>query len=161
MWKSNNQGAKEETFIQTGRRGRDRKVGWRGFPARRWLEDLERGDSSWWTGWPHICKQINWEEHWGARQTMQSRVLVQEKKASKPMSVKICGGCRGRRNCKPHKRCCWRDSQGPRMYTNLLTMNQHQKGSICLWVAGEVTESPSRAEKVALFTLWPLPHIQQ
>ena len=26
MWKSDNQGVKEETFIQTGRRGRDRQV---------------------------------------------------------------------------------------------------------------------------------------
>ena len=27
VWKSNNQGVKEETYIQTGRRGRDRKPG--------------------------------------------------------------------------------------------------------------------------------------
>ena len=35
--------------------------------------------------------------------------------------------------------------------------NQHQKGPICLWVAGEVTESQPRAEQVALFPLRPLP----
>ena len=28
VWKSNNQGVKEETFIQTGRRGRDGKLVW-------------------------------------------------------------------------------------------------------------------------------------
>ena len=39
--------------------------------------------------------------------------------------------------------------------------NQHQKGPICLWVAGEVTESQSRAKQAALFPLRTLPHIQQ
>ena len=38
--------------------------------------------------------------------------------------------------------------------------NQHQKCQICLWVVGEVTESLLRPEQVALFPLWPLPHIQ-
>ena len=39
--------------------------------------------------------------------------------------------------------------------------NQHQKGPICLWVAGEVAENQQRAEQVALFPLGPLPHIQR
>ena len=47
-----NQGVKEETFIQTGRRGRDRQ------PGREYLWQ----GGSWRTGWPHICEQINWEE---------------------------------------------------------------------------------------------------
>ena len=38
--------------------------------------------------------------------------------------------------------------------------NQHQKGPICLSVAGGVTESEFRAEQAALFPPWPLPHIQ-
>ena len=38
--------------------------------------------------------------------------------------------------------------------------NQHQKGPICLWVAGELTESWLRDQQVALFSLGPLPHIQ-
>ena len=29
VWKSDNKGVKEETFIQTGRRGRDRELGQR------------------------------------------------------------------------------------------------------------------------------------
>ena len=37
VWKSDNQGVKEETFIETGRRGRDRKLGQRGHMARHWL----------------------------------------------------------------------------------------------------------------------------
>ena len=39
--------------------------------------------------------------------------------------------------------------------------NQHQKGPICLWVAGEVTESQPRAEQAALFPLKPLTHMQR
>ena len=31
--------------------------------------------------------------------------------------------------------------------------NEHHKGPICLWVAAEVTESPQRADQVALFPL--------
>ena len=38
--------------------------------------------------------------------------------------------------------------------------NQHQKGPICLWAVGEVTERQLRAEQVALFPFRPLPHIQ-
>ena len=39
--------------------------------------------------------------------------------------------------------------------------NEHQKDPICLWAAGEVTESRQRAKQVALLPLEPLPHIQQ
>ena len=39
VWKSNNQGDKEETFIQTSRRGRDGQPGWKGLAARWWLAD--------------------------------------------------------------------------------------------------------------------------
>ena len=35
--------------------------------------------------------------------------------------------------------------------------NQHQKGPISFWEAGEVPESRPRAEQVALFPLRPLP----
>ena len=38
---------------------------------------------------------------------------------------------------------------------------QYQKGPICLWVVGEVTESQQRAEQTALLPLRPLPHIQR
>ena len=34
-----NQGVKEETFIQTGRKDRDGQPGWRGHVARQWLVD--------------------------------------------------------------------------------------------------------------------------
>ena len=39
VWKSDNEGVKAETFIQTGRRGRDGQLGWKGCTARWWLED--------------------------------------------------------------------------------------------------------------------------
>ena len=38
--------------------------------------------------------------------------------------------------------------------------NQHQKGPICLWVEGEVTESQLTAQQAALFPLGPRRHIQ-
>ena len=34
VWKSNNQADKEETFIQTGRMGRDGQPGWRGHTSK-------------------------------------------------------------------------------------------------------------------------------
>ena len=42
VWKSDNQGDKEETFIQTGRRGGDGQLGWRGLVARQQLADPAR-----------------------------------------------------------------------------------------------------------------------
>ena len=39
VWKSDNQGVKEETFIQTSRRGRDGQPGQRGLTARWQLPD--------------------------------------------------------------------------------------------------------------------------
>ena len=38
--------------------------------------------------------------------------------------------------------------------------NQHQKGSVCLWVVEKVTDSWPRAEEVALFPFGPFPHMQ-
>ena len=64
VWKSDNQVIKEETFIQTGRRGGDGQLG---------REDSQQG-SGWWTGrggclqtgQSHIHVQINWEEQLGS-----------------------------------------------------------------------------------------------
>ena len=39
--------------------------------------------------------------------------------------------------------------------------NQHQRGPLGLWVAGEVTESWQRVEQVPLFPLRSLPHVQR
>ena len=35
--------------------------------------------------------------------------------------------------------------------------NQHQKGPICLWVVGEMTENRLRVEEAVLFPLGPSP----
>ena len=45
-WKSDNQGVKEEIFIKTGRRGRDRQPRQRGLMERWWLVDQVV---------PHLC----------------------------------------------------------------------------------------------------------
>ena len=91
---------------------------------------------------------------------MQPRVTAWGNKASKPLAVKTCGGCRGGRNSQPHKRVCWRDPQGPRMYTKP-PIQESALGPFCLWVAEEVTESWQRAEQSALLPLRPHPHIQR
>ena len=41
---------------------------------------------------------------------------------------RICGGYGSRRNSQSHRRVCWRDPQGPRMYTSPPPGNQHLKG---------------------------------
>ena len=64
VWKPNNQGVKEETFTQTGRRGGDGQPG---------AEDLRQG-GHWWTGrgggwptgWSHVRMQANQEEQLGS-----------------------------------------------------------------------------------------------
>ena len=56
LWKSNNQGVKEETLTQNGRRGGGGQPG---------SEDSRLG-GGWRTGWPHIRLQINREEQLGS-----------------------------------------------------------------------------------------------
>ena len=51
-----------------------------------------------------------------------------ETKDSKPLAVKICGGCGGERNSQPHRRVHWRNPWAPRMYTNPRTWEPPQKG---------------------------------
>ena len=69
------------------------------------------------------------------RQTAQPRVPAWRNKASKPVIEKTCGGCSGERNSQPYIRVLWRDTQGPRTYTNPPTWEP--EGPICLWVAGK------------------------
>ena len=60
---------------------------------------------------------------------MQPRVPAWGKKVSKPLAIKICGdwGSSGR-NSQPHRRVCWRDPEGPRMYTNPPTRESAPEG---------------------------------
>ena len=46
MWKSENQGHKEETLIQTGRKDRDGQVGQRGLMATWWLVGNRAGSAA-------------------------------------------------------------------------------------------------------------------
>ena len=57
VWKSNNQGVKEETFFQTGRRVGDWKLGWRGRAARWQLEDhMGKTASGGWDSPTFVCR---------------------------------------------------------------------------------------------------------
>ena len=67
---SDNQGVKEETFIQTSRWAGDRQLGG---------EDSWQG-GGWWTGQSYICVQINWEKQLGSEtdHTTQGSSTVKE-----------------------------------------------------------------------------------
>ena len=137
MWKSNNQGDKEETFIQTGRRGRD------GQPGGEEGSKAEAGGPG---DRPHNPGLQLWEvkpqtsdcKHlWGLRQQWEKLPASQESWLDRPT---------GSWNIHKH-------THPPG--------KQHQKGPICLWVAGEVTESWQRVEQVPFLPLRPLPHVQR
>ena len=106
--KSDNQGFKEETFIQLGRRSGEGKLGQRGCVQ----------GSGWQTKWSHICMHVNQEEQLGSETDCKPRVPAPGNKASKPQAVKTRGNLGSGRNSQPHRRVCWRDPQGPRMYTS-------------------------------------------
>ena len=57
VWNSDNQGVKEETFIQNGRRGGDRQLD---------REDLQQ-DTGLQTGRSHICVRISLEVQLGSK----------------------------------------------------------------------------------------------
>ena len=94
MGKSDNQGDKGETFIQTSGRGRDGQPGQRGLVARQWLADQVR----WWLAEqavPHFHADKlggrTGRSNWGMRQTTQPRVPGWGNKASKPLTENTCG----------------------------------------------------------------------
>ena len=64
----------------------------------------------------------------GGRQTTQLSVPVQEIKASKPLTVKICWSYRRRRNSQPPRRVHWRDPWGPKMYMKPTTWESAPEG---------------------------------
>ena len=84
---------------------------------------------------------------------MQPRVLAWETKASKPLSVKTVGvvaagetpSLTGEFIGETHEVLEGTQTHPPE--------NKHQKGPICLWVAGKVTENQLRDEQMALFPL--------
>ena len=88
---------------------------------------------------------------------MQLSIPGQGNKASKPLTEKICGGCPSGRNSQSTGEFLGKTHRVLECTQTHLSRNQHQKGPICLWVVGEMTESWPRAEQVALFPLRPLP----
>ena len=78
-----------------------------------------------------------------------------------------CGGWGTRRNSKPHRRVHWRDSQGPRIYTNPPTCESVPKGPNLLVGSGgsdwKLAESQAKGIVASLTTppqTGPLPHRQ-
>ena len=139
--KSDNQGVKEETFIQTSRRGTDQQPGG---------EDLRQG-YGWRTSWSHSFMQKNWEEQLGSETDHTTQGSSAGKESLKPLAVKTCGltvvgetaSLTGEFVGETHRvlECTQTHPPG----------NPHQKGPICLWVAEVVTESLPRGKQATLF----------
>ena len=91
-------------------------------------EEASQQGCSWQNGQSHNCVWITRKDNWGARQTMQPRFPAGGNKASKPQAIKTCGSCGSGRNSQLHRRVCWRDPQGPRMYTNTHTWESAPEG---------------------------------
>ena len=128
VWKSNNQGDKEETLTQTGRRGGDWQSGG---------EDSQQG-RGWQTGQSHIPMQINQEERLGKERDQATQGSIEGKYSLKPLIENTCGGCGGSgRNSQPHRRVPWRDPQGPRMHTNAPTRESAPEGPNLLVSSGK------------------------
>ena len=149
IWKSNNQGVKEETFTQTGGRGGDGQLG---------REDSWQG-SGWRTRGSHICMWIPRRNKWGVRQTMKPRVPVWGNKASKPLLKKTCGSSGSRKNSQPHRKVHWRDPQGSRTYTKPPTCESAPEGPNLIVGSGgsDWKAAESWASSVVL-SLTPPPH---
>ena len=152
VWKSDNQGVKEETFIQTSRRGGDGQLGWRGLAARQ----------HWWTGWgsgsqsrvPRLRV-----DKLGARQTAQPRVPARGNKASKPLTEKICGCWGGRISSQPQRRVHWREPQGPRTHTKPPTQESAPEGPNVLVGSTESDWKPAESQASGIVPSWtPPPH---
>ena len=114
------------------------------------------------TGWrSHICIMwINQEVQLGrARQTTQPTVSAWEKKASKPLAVKTCGGSTGVRNSQPHRRVCWRDPQYPRTYTNPPNKESAAEGSnVFVYLEGSGLKWSEGQASSIVPSLTPHPH---
>ena len=150
VWQSDNQGVKEETFIQTGRRGGDGQPGQRGHMARYQLEDWKGKVMA---GSPTFVCCSTGKNNWGARQIMQPKVTAQEEKASQPLIVKTCGGAVVGKTPNLTGEFVGETHRVLECMHTYPPSNKHQKGPICLWAVGEVIESCLRAEQAVLFSL--------
>ena len=116
------------------------------------MEDQEGKTAA---GGPTFACGYTGRNNWVARQTMQPRVPVPEKKALKLLAVKILWGLRRQEKLSASQES---SLEGPTGSKNIHKpthppRNQCQKGPICLWVLGEVTKSLLRAKRAALFPL--------
>ena len=146
--KSDNQGVKEETFIQTGRRGGGGQPEGRGIMARWQIVDQavphSRADKLGGTTgeqdrprnpeFQHgeIKPQTSdWKYLWGLRRQWEKLSASQESLLERPTG-----------SYNVHKPTHWESAP---------------ERPNCLWVAGEVTENQQRVEQAALFPLRPFP----
>ena len=164
VWKSDNQGVKEETFIQTDRRDRDSQSG-QGWCAARWqlayqgcataAGGLGRLGDSWWTSGTTFM-QIN-QENTGKWYIQHSPGFRMGNWSHKTSGYKTYRGCSSVRNSQCHRTVHGTVPWDPRMYTSPLSMEFAPERAIFLRVAGELTESRPREEEALLIPLRPSP----
>ena len=123
----------------------------------RLREDMWQG-SDFWTRWSHIFMRINQEEQlWGKTD------CTTQGSSGRKESLKTCKNLWGLwwREKLPASQKFVGEPRRVLEHTQMYSpRNQHQKGPICLWVGGEVTESWPRAKQVPLFPLGTPPHIE-
>ena len=119
----------------------------------RWL------GGGWRTRWSHICMHINWEEQLGRDTDCGTQGSSLEKWTHKPLTKNTCGGWGGsRRNSQLHKEFAAETHRVLKSTQTHPPGNQHQKGPICLWVAGKWLKTGREWRKWHCSLLDPLPH---
>ena len=125
MWKPDNQGHKEKTFIFF--KGRDRQPEWRGLMAKQCLEDQKGEEVADWTV-PHLHADKLEVTTGELDRAHNPGSQCEGNKASKPLAVKFCGVCSSGRNTQLHRRVPWRDPESPRTYKNPPTWESAPEG---------------------------------
>ena len=80
-------------------------------------------------GWrSQICMKINQEEQLGSKTDHITWASSTGKESLETLAVKTYGDCGIERNSQTHRRVCWKDPQGLKMYTNPSTQESAPEG---------------------------------
>ena len=128
--------------------------------AKQWLADLARWQQAEQVV-PHLCVDISGGTTWKWDRPCNTGFQCREIKPQnlwlkKPLRVEAVGktpSLTGEFVGETHRILEHTQNHPPR--------NQHQKGTICLWVAAEVTGSWQRLEQVGIASSRSLPHLQR
>ena len=116
--------------------------------------------SSWWARWSHIHVQINQEGQLGSKTDCTTQGFSAGKESLKTSGCKNLWGLWSQEKFIASQESPLERPTGVLEHTQTDPLwNQHQKGPICLWVVGEVTERPAQSRASGIVPSWaPLPH---